>query len=149
MYPVRCHVNSFCRQNLDTNYKSRPPITSSLQVQRPVKRLVFKRAHTLGSGRATTFLGQKFLKCPCPTPPIKNVPSLTENGKRMNIRKLLPCRHMQVPTHRVPRRYGSKGQMTSNINLDSRALLRMTARERRALGNPVPTTFVIGLQLEQ
>ena len=51
-----CHVNSFCRQNLvavltPTNYeifnKSRPPTTSSLQVQRRVKRLVFKRADTL------------------------------------------------------------------------------------------------------
>ena len=86
---------------------------------------------------ATTFLGQKFLKYPGPPhPPIKNVPSLTENGKRMNNRKLLPCRHMQLPTHRVPLRCGPKGKTTSNINLDSRALLRMTATERRALGNP-------------
>ena len=102
-----------------------------------------------GKWEGHDFFGSKISKMPLTTPPIKNVPSLTENGKRMSIRKLLSCRHMQLPTHRVPRRCGSKGQMTSNINLDSRALLRMTARERRALGNPVPTTFVIALQMEQ
>ena len=55
-------------------------------------------------------------------------------GKPMNIRKLHTI--TQLPTHRAPR--GPKlEQMTSNIiSKDSRALLRMTARDRRALGNP-------------
>ena len=44
-------LSSKSRRRLDTNYEifneSRPPTTSSLQVQRRVKRLVFKRADTL------------------------------------------------------------------------------------------------------
>ena len=44
-------LSSKSRRRLDNNYeilnKSRPPTTSSLQVQRRVKRLVFKRADTL------------------------------------------------------------------------------------------------------
>ena len=44
-------LSSKSRRRLDTNYeifnKSRPPTTSSLQVQRRVKRLVFKLADTL------------------------------------------------------------------------------------------------------
>ena len=61
VYPVRMPdcvrlsrqlvLSSKFRRRLDTNYeifnKSRPPTTSSLQVQRRVKRLVFKRADTL------------------------------------------------------------------------------------------------------
>ena len=59
VYPVRMPdcvrrqlvLSSNSRRRLDTNYeifnKSRPPTTSSLQVQRRVKRLVFKRADTL------------------------------------------------------------------------------------------------------
>ena len=56
VYPVRMPdcvrlsrqlvLSSKSRRRLDTN-KSRPPTTSSLQVQRRVKRLVFKRADTL------------------------------------------------------------------------------------------------------
>ena len=37
----------------------------------------------------------------------------------------------------------------SVVNLDSRALLRMTARERRALGNPETGVFLIGFHEEQ
>ena len=44
-------LSSKSRRRLDTNYeifnKSRPPTTSSLQVQRRVKRLVFKRGYTV------------------------------------------------------------------------------------------------------
>ena len=44
-------LSSKSRRRLDTNYeifnKSRPPTTSSLQVQRRVKRLVFKRRYTV------------------------------------------------------------------------------------------------------
>ena len=44
-------LSSKSRRRLDTNYeifnKSRPPTTSLLQVQRRVKRLVFKRVDTL------------------------------------------------------------------------------------------------------
>ena len=44
-------LSSKSRRRLDTNYeifnKSRPPTTSSLQVQRRVKRLVFKRTDKL------------------------------------------------------------------------------------------------------
>ena len=61
VYPVRMPdcvrlsrqlvLSSKSRRLLDTSYeifnKSRPPTTSSLQVQRRVKRLVFKRADTL------------------------------------------------------------------------------------------------------
>ena len=61
VYPVRMPdcvrlsrqlvLSSKSRRRLDTNYeifnKSRPPTTSSLQVQSRVKRLVFKRADTL------------------------------------------------------------------------------------------------------
>ena len=61
VYPVRVRdcvrlsrqlvLSSKSRRRLDANYeifnKSRPPTTSSLQVQRRVKRLVFKRADTL------------------------------------------------------------------------------------------------------
>ena len=37
----------------------------------------------------------------------------------------------------------------SVVNLDSRAPLRMTARERRALGNPETGVFLIGFHEEQ
>jgi len=61
VYPVRMPdcvrlsrqlvLSSKSRRRLDANYeifnKSRPPTTSSLQVQRRVKRLVFKGADTL------------------------------------------------------------------------------------------------------
>ena len=61
VYPVRMRdcvrlpgqlvLSSRSRRRLDANYeifnKSRPPTTSSLQVQRRVKRLVFKGADTL------------------------------------------------------------------------------------------------------
>ena len=61
VYPVRMPdcvrlsrqlvLSSKSRRRLDTNYeifnKSRPPTTSSLQVQRRVKRLVFKRSDAL------------------------------------------------------------------------------------------------------
>ena len=61
VYPVRLPdcvklssqlaLSSKSRRRLDTNYeffnKSRPPTTSSLQVQRRVKRLLFKGADTL------------------------------------------------------------------------------------------------------
>ena len=61
VYPVRMPdcvrlsrqlvLSSKSRRRLDTNYeifnKSRPPTMSSLQVQKRVKRLVFKRADTL------------------------------------------------------------------------------------------------------
>ena len=61
VYPVRMPdcvrlsrqlvLSSKFRRRLDTNYeifnKSRPPTTSSLQVQRRLKSLVFKRADTL------------------------------------------------------------------------------------------------------
>ena len=61
VYPVRVRdcvrlsrqlvLSSKSRRRLDTNYeifnKSRPPTTSSLQVQSRVKRLVFKHADTL------------------------------------------------------------------------------------------------------
>ena len=61
MDPVRMHdcvglsrqlvLSSKSRRRLEANYeifnKSRPPTTSSLQVQRRVKRFVFKGAHTL------------------------------------------------------------------------------------------------------
>ena len=61
VYPVRMRdwvrlscqlvLSSKSRRRLDANYeifnKSRPPTTSSLQVQRRVKKLVFKGADTL------------------------------------------------------------------------------------------------------
>ena len=37
----------------------------------------------------------------------------------------------------------------ANANLDFRALLRMTARERRALGSPETGVFLIGFREEQ
>ena len=53
---------------------------------------------------------------------------------------------------RLPLDMGTKVVVSTLLfmsNLDSRALLRMTARERRALGNPETGVFLIGFREEQ
>ena len=53
---------------------------------------------------------------------------------------------------RLPLDMGTKVVVSASLfmsNLDSRALLRMTARERRALGNPETGVFLIGFREEQ